>query len=202
MDVTITDESDTAVEFDVSGVNVGFANALRRTMIGKVPTLAIEDVRFTKNNSGLFDEMVAHRLGMLPWSFEPGKYKFRDECDCEDGCAQCTVTMVLDKEGEGSVVAGDMTATDDDVDSQNPDTKIVDLTQDGEIELEATAQLGTGQEHAKWQAANAAYSYEDGDDTFHFNVESVSGLDPRTIVLEAVSQLREELDEFEEATQS
>lgn len=201
MDVTITDESDDTVTFELSGTSPAFANALRRTMIGDIHTLAIEDVAITKNNSGLFDEIIAHRLGLLPWTFEPGKYNTRDECDCDDGCPQCTVTLVLDKEGPAPVTAGDMTATDDEVSAANPETKIVDLSEDAKIELEAEAILGKGKEHAKWQAANASYAYNEDDDTFTFTVESISGLDPRTIVQQAVEELRGNVESFEERVQ-
>ncbi len=201
MDITITDESDDTLTFELSDTTPAFANALRRTMIGNIPTLAIEDARITKNSSGLFDEIVAHRLGLLPWSFEPDKYNTREECDCDDGCPQCTVSMVLDKEGPATVTADDIQVTDDEVTAANPDTKIVDLAEDKSIELEAEAILGHGKEHAKWQAANAAYAYEDGDDTFTFTVESVSGLDPRTIVQEAVNELQDDVAAFDESVQ-
>lgn len=201
MDITITDESDDRITFELSGATPAFANALRRTMIGDVPTLAIEDVHITENTSGLFDEIVAHRLGMLPWTFDPEKYEFRDDCDCEDGCMQCTVTLVLDREGDGNVIASDMKPTDEEIEASNPDTKIVELKEDGRIELEAEAIKGRGRDHAKWQAANASYSYEKGDDTFTFTVESVSGLDPRTIVHKAVEELQHDVEDFEASVQ-
>ena len=43
-----------------------FANTLRRLMIDEVPTMAIEEVEFQKNNSIAYDEMIAHRLGLVP----------------------------------------------------------------------------------------------------------------------------------------
>jgi DNA-directed RNA polymerase subunit D len=201
MDVTITDESDDTITFELSDTTPAFANALRRTMIGDIPTLAVEDVRITQNSSGLFDEIVAHRLGLVPWEFEPDKYNTREDCDCDDGCPQCTVSMVLDKEGPATVTAEDLQVTDDEVDPANPETKIVDLADEKAIELEADAILGRGKDHAKWQAANASYSYEEDGDTFTFTVESVSGLAPRTIVHEAVSQLRGQMDSFDESVQ-
>lgn len=201
MDVTITDESDTSVTFELTDASPAFANALRRTMIGEVPTLAIEDVVIAENTSGLFDEIVAHRLGLLPWKLDTDKYEFREDCDCEDGCVKCTVTFVLDKEGVGPVVASDMKPTDEEVEAANPTAKIVELAENGKIEVEATAILGRGKNHAKWQAANASYSYEKGEDTFTFNVESVSGLDPRTIVTQAVEQLQHDVDDFDETLQ-
>ncbi len=35
-------------------------------MIGEVPTLAIETVKIYDNTSALFDEMLTHRLGLIP----------------------------------------------------------------------------------------------------------------------------------------
>ncbi|MDY6773870.1 MAG: DNA-directed RNA polymerase subunit D [Candidatus Nanohaloarchaea archaeon] len=199
MEIEITQEEGDRLEFELEDVSPEFANALRRTMIGDVPTLAIEEVRVTENNSGLFDEILAHRLGMVPWEFDPEQYDLPGECDCEDGCPNCQVEMALQKEGGGEVTAEDISVPSDDVDPANPGTKVVELQEDGKLDLEMTAQLGMGRDHAKWQAANASYSYE--DDTFHFSVESVSGLDPRTLVSQAVERLEDRLEEFEESVE-
>ena len=43
-----------------------FANTLRRVVTEDVPTMAIEDVEFRKNNSILYDEIISHRLGLIP----------------------------------------------------------------------------------------------------------------------------------------
>ncbi|MDY6769078.1 MAG: DNA-directed RNA polymerase subunit D [Candidatus Nanohaloarchaea archaeon] len=197
MDITITDETETTLEFELEDATVELANALRRTMIGGIPTLAVEDVTVSRNNSGLFDEILAHRLGMTPWEFDREQHELPAECDCEDGCPQCEVSMALQVDGPATVTADDISVPAEDVAPANPDTVIAELQDDGEIDVEMTAQLGAGQDHAKWQAANASYSYE--DDTFHIEVESVSGLDPRTIVHQAVEQLEERLDAFEDA---
>ncbi len=197
MNIDITAEDDTTVEFDIEGVSVEFANALRRTMIGDVPTLAVEDVSITANDSGLFDEILAHRLGMTPFTVDLDNHVMTADCDCDDGCTKCEVSMALQQEGPGTVTADDISIPAEDVEPANPETRIVDLKEDRELDMELTAQLGRGKDHAKWQAANASYSYEDG--TFHFTVESVSGHDPRTIVIEAVAQLEQDLDAFEAA---
>ena len=48
-----------------------FANLIRRSCMDEVPTLAVEDVEFGDNSSALYDEVVAHRLGLAvhPWTF-------------------------------------------------------------------------------------------------------------------------------------
>jgi DNA-directed RNA polymerase subunit D len=57
---------DTSGRFILSGCTPAFANSFRREMIGGVAKLAIEDVKIYDNTSALFDEMLAHRLGLIP----------------------------------------------------------------------------------------------------------------------------------------
>lgn len=46
------------------------ANSLRRSMISRIDTLAIDQVQIHENSSVLPDEMLAHRLGMVPLNSE------------------------------------------------------------------------------------------------------------------------------------
>ena len=66
MEIVFASLDDSLARFTLSGASTAFANAFRRAMIGEVPTLAIEDVRIYDNTSALFDEMLAHRLGLIP----------------------------------------------------------------------------------------------------------------------------------------
>ncbi len=54
------------MEFDLIGVDASVANALRRIMIGEVPTMAVENVYIYNNTSVMHDEILAHRLGLIP----------------------------------------------------------------------------------------------------------------------------------------
>ena len=76
------------VSFLIKGSNAAFVNALRRCIINEVPTMAIEDVEMRKNNSILYDEMVSHRLGLIPLKTDLKSYNPIDKCTCEGaGCA-------------------------------------------------------------------------------------------------------------------
>ena len=46
--------------------DVSMANALRRIMIAEVPTFAIDHVIIEENNGILADEVISHRLGLIP----------------------------------------------------------------------------------------------------------------------------------------
>ena len=72
MKLEITHADDETVEFDLSGVDVSFANALRRIMLAEVPTMAIETVYVEQNEGVVQDEVLAHRLGLVPIAADPG----------------------------------------------------------------------------------------------------------------------------------
>ncbi len=160
MKIQLLEKSGSEMKFVLGESVPQFANALRRIMMNEVPTLAIETVEFTANDSALFDEAVAHRLGMIPLTFDKKAMNLPNECKCEGkGCPLCQITLVLDKKGPCTAYAKDMKSTDKAVHAVFPDTPIVKLLDGQKIKFEATAQLGVGKTHAKWKAANASYKY-------------------------------------------
>ena len=48
-----------------SEISESLANAIRRS-VSEVSTLAISEVEIFKNDSALYDEMLAHRVGLVP----------------------------------------------------------------------------------------------------------------------------------------
>jgi DNA-directed RNA polymerase subunit D len=138
------------------------ANAIRRAILSDVPTLAIEDVRIIENSSSLYDEVIAHRLGLIPIKTDLGLFNFREECKCKGkGCPSCTLELTLDVECKKNI----QTVYSHDFKSSDPKLRpiegipIVRLGKGQKISLEAEAVLGTGKEHAKWQPAVAGYKY-------------------------------------------
>jgi len=105
--VNVTLATPELVKFELTGTDVSVANALRRIMLAEVPTMAIEIVNIFENETVLFDEFIAHRMGLLPLSchyvgdippdFGTGRgYVEYKDCNCFDGCAFCTVEFELD----------------------------------------------------------------------------------------------------------
>ena len=62
------------LEFDMVGVDAAIANALRRVLLAEVPTMAIEKVLINNNTSIIQDEVLAHRLGLIPIRADPRKF--------------------------------------------------------------------------------------------------------------------------------
>lgn len=138
------------------------ANAIRRTILSEIPTLAIENVRISENSSSLYDEIIAHRIGLIPIKTDLGLFTFREECKCEGkGCPSCTLELTLDvecKKSNQSVYSHDFKSSDPTI-KPVEDILIVRLGKNQKISLVAEAILGTGKDHAKWQPAVAGYKY-------------------------------------------
>ena len=156
MEIAFSRLDERVAKFTITGVSTSFANMLRRAMISEVPTLAIEDVRIYDNTSVLFDEMLAHRLGLIPLRTDLKRYVPRGECACEGvGCPVCTATYTLSVEGPKTVYSSDLIPQDPDAPPAEEKIPIIDLAKEQKIVLEAYAIVSTGKEHAKWQATTA-----------------------------------------------
>jgi DNA-directed RNA polymerase subunit D len=152
MEIEFASLDSTLARFTLSGVKTGFANAFRRAMIGEVPTLAIEDVRIYDNTSALFDEMLAHRLGLIPIRTDLATYTTKDACTCGGaGCPACTVTYTLSVEGPKTVLSSDLIPQDPEAVPVHDNIPIVKLAKGQKLVIEARAVLNTGKVHAKWQ---------------------------------------------------
>ena len=69
--------TDEEIQFEMVGVDPAVANALRRILISEVPTVAIETVYLHNNTSIIQDEVLAHRLGLIPIDVEPDDFDQR-----------------------------------------------------------------------------------------------------------------------------
>lgn len=163
--VEILELTEDTMKFLLYDSHASFANALRRTIISDVPTLAIDLVEFESNSSVLSDEFLAHRLGLIPlMSSRVNDFKDNRECqNCHTFCNQCSAEFSLSKtctESETlNVTSKDFFAQDDTVkpvdadDGEEGDNKgilIVKLRKNQGLKLRAIAKKGVGKEHAKW----------------------------------------------------
>jgi len=185
--VKVISKTKKAVKFELSETSPAFANALRRTILNKVQVMAIDKVRINKNSSALYNEVLAHRLGLVPLSFEPDAYKEGE-----------TVVLSLKAAGPGTVYSGEMKSQDPKVAPIDAKIPIAKLLAGQEIDLECVARLGSGSEHARWQPAIVGYQYKSEKDssTIILTVETTSGLAPEDIVIKAAEILGRQLEEI------
>jgi len=162
VEVKILEKSDLYLKFVVEGLPPSLINAFRRVLIADVPVLAIDEVIILDNTSVMFDEVLAHRLALIPLKTDLKKFPKIEEC--EEGLvdpSQCSVKLYLQVEAKESTIvySRDIKSERPDVEPVHPDIPIVKLAKGQRIVLEAIARLGRAREHAKWQACLAAYYY-------------------------------------------
>ena len=118
-----------------SNICFSLANALRRSVI-EIPTLAIDECDIYKNDSALYDEVLAHRLGLIPLKnqkIKAGKvieYKLKKKAGKEE-------SLLVNSGGFGEDVV-------------YPDMPLILLENGQCIEVVARAIQGTGKIHAKF----------------------------------------------------
>lgn len=83
--------------FSLVGLDASIANAFRRILIAEVPTMAAESVFIFNNTSVIQDEVLAQRLGLIPWRINKQLFDFIRWCDfIEQPVDFNTIMMGLD----------------------------------------------------------------------------------------------------------
>ena len=165
MKVKVLEKNDTNIRLLIRDADVPFVNALRRIVTSEVPSMSVEEVVVIENSSVLQDEVIAHRLGLMPLKTDLKTYNLPEECECksEFGCAQCRVTLTLDaeaKEGTRTVYSGELVSENPDIVPVSSKIPLMKLAKEQKLKLEAYARLGKGKNHAKWQPVSmCAYKY-------------------------------------------
>jgi len=223
IDLNIIKKEERRIEFNVKGINDAGANAIRRSIVSKIPSLAIEDIVIYSNSSAMHDEILAHRLGLIPLKTDLKMYNFADICECEKGdCSLCAVYFELNAEGPKVVYSGDLVSSDPNVAPVYDNMPIVELLDGQKIMLKATARMGNsrwgmkiynglgarqdaynrGEDisaepgHAKWQAGIASYEKKENG-SYDFFVESYGQVDVKEMISRAFELIRDEIKDLE-----
>ena len=174
LQVTIQSSSREELVVDISGIEAPFANAIRRILLSEVPTMAIEHVNLYQNTSVIPDEILAHRLGLIPISIDPRSFQFREKNEAHNEHnsihfnlhVQCkrnpaTGQLVHDKVYTRDLVwkpVGNQLEMLPEIRPVQEDILIAQLSPGQEIEAELICEKGIGQVHAKWSpVATASY---------------------------------------------
>ncbi|HIQ23858.1 MAG TPA: DNA-directed RNA polymerase subunit D [Pyrodictium delaneyi] len=167
MEICILEKVGNKLRIAIKGASLPLVNAVRRACYIDVPVMAVDIVEVFDNNTVLYDEIIAHRLGLIPLTSSEAlkKYKGPEECaNAQLGDPGCYVTLRLDVETgpreERIVYSGDLESSDPDVRPAYENIPIVVMAPDQRLRLQAYARLGYGREHAKWMPVSiAAHKY-------------------------------------------
>lgn len=182
--VIITRLSELQCEFDLVGVDASIANAVRRVLMAEVPTVAIEHVYIWNNTSIIQDEVLSHRLGLVPLAINPDKVTMRKPGDDADDSNTVVFHLKVKCERNRNAVKGETDPdklyighnvyseqlTWDAKGAQHEDfagaepkpvhdkVLIAKLRPGQELDLELHCEKGVGKDHAKFSpVATATY---------------------------------------------
>tara|TARA_B100000787_G_C16197393_1_gene301961 strand:+ start:5058 stop:5738 length:681 start_codon:yes stop_codon:yes gene_type:complete len=128
----------------IKGANNAMLNGIRRTMIRDVPALAVSRVEITKNNTPMPDDMLSHRIGLIPMYAKHGE---------ED---VTRIELKVDKSGPCELYSEDIIC---DAVTVVRGVYICPLYEGQQIALTGSFEVGVGKDHARFQRCVApAYS--------------------------------------------
>jgi len=127
------------ISFDID-TPLGLANAIRRSAL-EIPIMAIDEVELIRNDSALFDEILAHRIGMVP--IKTNKVSTKE------------LQFKLKKKGPCTVYSTDFEPSIG-VEFKLP---LVILAEGQELELNAYAKSGKGIDHIKYSPGLIYYQH-------------------------------------------
>jgi DNA-directed RNA polymerase subunit D len=185
MDVESLQDKGSRLSFTTKGISLTLANAVRRYSMNHLPILAIDTVTMYENSSPIFDEYIAHRIGLVPIKTP------------KNLPASVEISFVLDAQGPREVYSGDMKSSDAGIDVAEPKIPIVTLSEGQSLRLEGKAVPGSGRKHAKFQAGIVAYEDKE-DGTFSFKAESFLQMGAREMLVRGCKLLEDDLEELSE----
>lgn len=214
------------LELEFTDLSPAMMNTLRRLLSGEVPTLALEVIEIRKNSGILYDEVFAHRLGLLPLTTPVGDYDLpsEEEITNQEYSAKSSLKATLVAKGPCTVYAKDIKFKDPKVKPVYPDAPLAKLLEGQEIEIEATAVLGKGKEHTKWspglvyyheipklkgkslpvkdergliEAGHDSDEFETGTRHYYLRIEAWGQLKPTEMLTLAIDEFNKILKEFD-----
>ncbi len=183
MDIKIIEDNQKVFKFYIEGIKTAHANALRRAAINSVNTFAIDTVTFYENTSPMFDEYIAHRIGLVPIITPAKGYKEDDE-----------ILFTAEATGPSTVYSKDLESSDKEVRVANENIPIIKLGKEQRLRVEGKARLGTALKHAKFQPGLVAMEPVK-ENAFNFYVESFGQMPPKEIINKACDIIKEHIKE-------
>jgi DNA-directed RNA polymerase subunit D len=176
----MTSKPDTEFDF-IANIDCAMANALRRTIISGISCIVIDTVCIKENDSQLCDEMIAHRLGLIPLkktTLDPTtEFKIK-----------------LEEVGPKRVYSRDIVFPPG-IEAVSPDIIILNLGKDECIKLTGLTEEGTAydQNHDKFSVSCGTSYKKLSDNSFAFHVETLGNISAKDALLKAIQIIKEEL---------
>jgi DNA-directed RNA polymerase subunit D len=146
MKVRFLSDSETSCTAVIEGISAPFANALRRVIMTEIPVYAGKDIIIYENSGPLFDEVIAHRIGLVPLT--------TPKDSSEDSKS---VIISIDVAGPSMVTSADFVSEDPDVVPTSDGFPIVKIGKGQRLKCNIEGVVGYGKDHTRWQPGLASY---------------------------------------------
>ena len=138
MEIEVKSQSDDEMVFIVRDAEVPFINAIRRCAMVNVPKIAIEDVNIIRNDSAMFNEVLAHRLGLTPLVSDLDALEGLSLPEDDDWEEYTNGIMFsLEEEGPKVVYSKDLISSDSKIKPVYDTIPLVKLKEDEVLNIEA-----------------------------------------------------------------
>lgn len=165
--ISVKSRTESDCVLDIRGIDAPLANALRRIILDEVPTIAIDKVVIYQNTSVMPDEVLAHRLGLIPIRADPDSIESKaDSANFDEknslkfylkAVGGKETTEVLAREMEWQPVGAQKEAFPDGFRPLFEDVLITKLGHQQEIEVEIYCTKNIGKVHTKWSPVSTVY---------------------------------------------
>lgn len=171
---------------------VELANAIRRTAMTEIPTMAIDEVDIYENTSSLFDEFIAHRLGMIPITTNLKTYDINSKSENKK-----SVILTLEIQGPGIFYSKELKSKDPTIKPVYETIPLIELTKKQALRLDAKATLGIAKTHAKFQPCLCYYKEKKPDEEYEITIENYGNHKSKTLLEETIKILTKKTEELE-----
>lgn len=189
--LTIESLNSNTLNLMFTNIHFSFLNTLRRIIKQDIPMLAINKIRFEKYSGYMNEEMLAHRLSLIPIVCKNiDKVSYEKNCICDVGCKFCNIDFSLEKKSSDHA----LNVYSNDLKLSNPNneygTEILQFVKNyhgillcrlnpyEEIKLECTAVKGTAKQHAKFSASTVCFYKKRHHNSYSFTLETNENINP------------------------
>jgi DNA-directed RNA polymerase I and III subunit RPAC1 len=184
--MNILSKSRDTLVINIKGIEAPLANALRRVLIDDIETMAIDKVVIYQNTSVMQDEILAHRLGLVPVMVDPDFFETKTKLEDFDEKNSIKFYLNIKCVRKPEYIGKDVTGLKKEEYLENhfvlaehmkwdplgnqgekfkinppqmlfPNILITKLAENQEIELEAYCSKNSGKTHTKWSPVSSAF---------------------------------------------
>lgn len=171
--------SSTEFTVSVSLPLISYANRLRQLLMTGLKTQAIHTVKPILNTSNIPNEVISHRLQLIPFKNDPSF----------SGTSSEKITASIQMRGPKNVLSGDILGP---LEPVLDDLLIAVLDEEDELDMELEFETGSGLDHIKWSPCICVVYFQEGH-YYRFSIEHHGMMDSMTLFSKAMELLRGEI---------